>query len=110
MDTDGPLHDRHLNLDTADLLAGQVWGQGFPPPLFEDDFEVREQRTVGDGRHRKLTLRRVGGRDDIAAMRFNEPEPLPERIRAAYRVEANEFRGNRTLQLMLEHWQVASIP
>jgi single-stranded-DNA-specific exonuclease len=110
VETDGPLHDRHLDLDTADLLARQVWGQGFPPPLFEDDFEVREQRTVGDGRHRKLTLRRVGGRDDIAAMRFNEPEPLPERIRAAYRIEANEWRGNRSLQLMVEHWQVASIP
>ncbi len=40
-------------------------------------------------------------------MRFNEPEPLPERIRAAYRIEANEWRGNRSLQLMVEHWQVA---
>jgi single-stranded-DNA-specific exonuclease len=104
VDTDGTLDDADLHLDVADLLAGQVWGQGFPPPLFEDHFEVRDQRIVG-GRHLKLRLRRAGGGGELAAMRFGEVGPLPDHIRAAYRIEANEWNGARTLQLMVEHWQ-----
>jgi single-stranded-DNA-specific exonuclease len=104
VDTDGTLDDDDLHLDVADLLAGQVWGQGFPPPLFEDHFEVRDQRIVG-GKHLKLRLRRAGGGSDLAAMRFGEVGPLPAHIRAAYRIEANEWNGARTLQLMVEHWQ-----
>jgi single-stranded-DNA-specific exonuclease len=104
VDTDGRLEDADLRLEVADLLAGQVWGQGFPPPLFEDEFEVRDQRIVG-GRHLKLRLRRAGGGSELAAMRFGEVGPLPSHIRAAYRIEANEWNGARTLQLMVEHWQ-----
>jgi len=104
VDTDGRLDDGDLRLSVADLIAEQVWGQGFPPPLFEDDFEVRDQRIVG-GKHLKLRLRRTGGGSEVAAMRFGEVGPLPSHIRAAYRLEANEWNGARTLQLMVEHWQ-----
>jgi hypothetical protein len=48
-------------------------------------------------------LRRI--RSELAAMRFGEVGPLPSHIRAAYRIEANEWNGARTLQLMVEHWQ-----
>jgi len=106
VDTDGQLEEVDLRLELADLLARQVWGQGFPPPLFEDVFEVRDQRIVG-GRHLKLRLRRAGGGGEFAAMCFGEAGPLPDRIHAAYRLEANEWNGARTLQLMVEHWEPA---
>ena len=102
IETDGSLESAYLNLDLARLIESQIWGQGFPQPVFCDDFEVMNQRVVGE-RHLKLRLAR-GGRV-LEAMRFNALEPLPGGVRAAYRLQVNEFNGAQNLQLVIEHWE-----
>jgi single-stranded-DNA-specific exonuclease len=81
-----------------------VWGQGFPPPLFDDEFSVVQQRVVAD-RHLKLRLARDGG--EYEAMLFSHATPLPRRVRTIYRLAVNEYNGAQRLQLTIEHWQEA---
>jgi len=102
IETDGSLEPAYLELGLAQLLEERIWGQGFPQPLFCDEFEVLSQRVVGE-KHLKLKLRR-GGRP-VEAMRFNALEPLPASVRAAYRLSVNEFNGAQTVQLVIEHWE-----
>ncbi|MGB7542468.1 MAG: single-stranded-DNA-specific exonuclease RecJ, partial [Burkholderiales bacterium] len=102
VETDGSLEPAYLDLGLAQLLEQQIWGQGFPQPLFCDEFDVVSQRVVGE-KHLKLRLSR-GGRT-LEAMRFNALEPLPSPVRAAYRLSVNEFNGAQNLQLVIEHWE-----
>src|SRR5438876_853047 len=102
VETDGSLEPAYLDLGLAQLFDHQVWGQGFPQPLFCDEFEVLGQRVVGE-KHLKLRLAR-GGRT-LEAMRFNALDPLPSSVRAAYRLSVNEFNGMQNLQLVIEHWE-----
>jgi single-stranded-DNA-specific exonuclease len=105
IETDGPLSHDELNLDAADMLEAQIWGQGFAPPTFDGEFELLAQRIVG-GRHSRLTL---GSRTaPLEAMLFGVTDALPRRIRAVYRLGIDEFRGARRLQLVIEHWQDAA--
>ena len=100
VETDGELESAYHSLDVAQMLEAQIWGQGFPPPLFCDTFTVEGQRVVGE-RHLKLRLVKNGQR--LEAMRFNSLDPLPSRIRAAYRVGVNEFNGLKRPQLTIEN-------
>ena len=84
------------------MLEGEIWGQGFPQPVFCDTFAVESQRVVGE-RHLKLRLAKDGRRYE--AMRFGALEPLPARVRAAYRLAVNEFNGLKSVQLNLEHFE-----
>ena len=102
LDSDGTLAPGELSIELAAALRDQVWGQGFAAPLFDDTFEVLAQRTVG-GSHSKLALSRGGERFD--AILFGHVDALPASISAAYRPEINEWRGETTLQLVIEHWQ-----
>jgi len=104
VETDGSLEPAYLGLGLAQLLDHQVWGQGFPQPMFCDEFEVLGQRVVGE-KHLKLKLARAGR--TIDAMRFNALDPLPSHVRAAYRLSVNEFNGMQNLQLVIEHWEPA---
>jgi single-stranded-DNA-specific exonuclease len=104
VETDGALEPAYHSLEIAQLLEAQIWGQGFPPPLFCDTFVVQEQRVVGE-RHLKLRLLKDGQR--LEAMRFNSLEPLPSRVRAAYRVSVNEFNGLKRPQLTFENVEAA---
>lgn len=111
IETDGALATAELSLETAALLERTLWGQGFPPPLFDGVFTVARQHIVG-ARHLKLALRteraeNAQGADggEYEAMLFGDTGPLPERLRAVYRVGVNEYAGARSLQLTLEHWQ-----
>ena len=107
-ESDGVLAPFELTLELAQRLAGQVWGQGFPSPSWDDVFEVADQRIVG-GRHSKLVLRRpgLGLAAGYAAMLFNHADPLPATIRAVYRPDPNEWNGTVALQLVVEHWEPA---
>ena len=105
VETDGSLEPAYLDLGMARLLEEQIWGQGFPQPLFADEFEVLGQRVVGE-KHLKLKLARKG--HTLEAMRFNALDPLPPSVRAAYRLSVNEFNGVQNLQLIIEHWEAAS--
>ena len=105
VETDGELEPAYHSLEVAQLLEAQIWGQGFPQPLFCATFAVESQRVVGE-RHLKLRLRISGSSGDgrrLEAMRFNSPEFLPASIRAAYRIGVNEFNGMKTVQLTVEH-------
>lgn len=99
IETDGSLETSWANVQTATLLQQQVWGAGFPAPLFVDEFIVQSQRLVGS-KHMKLSLTRDRQRFD--AIWFNREEPLPERIRAVYRPTPNVWQSNITLQLVIE--------
>jgi single-stranded-DNA-specific exonuclease len=102
VETDGALEGAHCTLEVARMLEGEIWGQGFPQPLFCDNFGVESQRVVGE-RHLKLRLVKDGRR--FEAMRFGALEPLPEKVRAAYRLAVSEFNGLRTIQLNVEHFE-----
>lgn len=107
VETDGELDDHELSLSNAELLSHRFpWGQGFPAPSFDGEFEVLKHRIVGE-RHLKLTLGLPGVSGIIDAIHFNVPvETLPKRIsrvRGVYRLEVNEFRGQRNPQLLFEH-------
>ena len=102
VETDGSLDAMYCTLEVARLLEHGIWGQGFPQPLFCDTFTVETQRVVGE-RHLKLQLVRHGRR--LEAMRFGALEPLPARVRAAYRLAVNEFNGLKSIQLNVEHFE-----
>ncbi len=105
IETDGALPPTERHLDNAQLLRHAVWGQGFPPPTFLADFTVQSQRLVG-GKHLRLRLAADGQLNE--AILFNHDQALPDRIRAVYRMEVNEFNGSTTLQLGIEHWSALS--
>lgn len=100
METDGGLQGNEVSLQTAQLLAKQVWGQGFNQPLFFDAFQVINQRIVGE-KHLKLILEKDQKRFD--AIYFNRHDFLPDQISAAYILEANEYKGLQTVQLQLKY-------
>jgi single-stranded-DNA-specific exonuclease len=100
VETDGSLDRDYCTLDTAQLIERGIWGQGFPQPLFCDTFSLESQRVVG-GKHLKLQLTKNGTR--IEAMRFGALEPLPAKLRAAYRISVNEFNGLKSVQVVVEH-------
>ena len=100
IETDGELEIAYFTLEIAHMIEAQIWGQGFPQPVFCDTFDVVSQRIVG-GKHTKLRLSREGRR--IEAIRFNSLEALPARIRAAYRLSVNEFNGLKSVQVNVEH-------
>lgn len=99
MDTDGPLAAEYLRVDLVDTLHREVWGQGFAPPTFSDEVEIVSQRLVGQG-HLSLKLR-LGGQS-VDGIWFGRNEPLPARVKLAFRLDANEWQGQRRLQLMVE--------
>jgi single-stranded-DNA-specific exonuclease len=100
VETDGALDSMYFSLEVARLLDAGIWGQGFPQPVFCDTFAVENQRVVGE-RHLKLQLVKNGRR--IEAMRFGALDPLPARVRAAYRLSVNEYNGLKSIQLNVEH-------
>jgi single-stranded-DNA-specific exonuclease len=108
MESDGELGADELGVDLARSTRDAVWGQGFEAPVFDGLFDVLDQRVVGE-RHSKLTVRRLGVADPAryTAMLFGHADPLPPRIRAAYRPDLNEWNGTESLQLVVAHWQPA---
>ncbi|MCX7174104.1 MAG: single-stranded-DNA-specific exonuclease RecJ [Proteobacteria bacterium] len=105
LETDGALETGHMSLDSARLLQQQIWGQGFPAPMFSDEFNVDRQRILKD-KHLKLSLSKNGVR--FEAIQFNFAESAPARIRVAYRLAVNEYNGVASVQLVLEHLEPAS--
>ena len=112
IETDGLLAPSDFSLDIARGLEQQVWGQGFPQPLFEGIFAVQSQRVVGE-KHLKLTLRQSSGQEletkgaIYEAIHFFCADPMPAQINAVYSLGVNEYNGNVSLQLTIRHWQPA---
>lgn len=108
--TDGGLDGTDFNVDTADVLrrAGP-WGQGFPEPRFDGLFSVEDARIVGEI-HVKLVLRPEGNDTscDAIAFRFGEQFDAissSDMLQVVYRLGVNNYRGKRTVQLVVEHIQ-----
>jgi single-stranded-DNA-specific exonuclease len=96
---DGELDPGEASLEIAEAVGRQVWGQGFPEPVFAFRFRVLGQRIVGE-RHLKLEL--MAGRRRFDAIAFGRDQPLPAAPLLAYRLSVNEYRGMRSLQLVIE--------
>ena len=105
VETDGGLETGYFSLDVARMLQDEIWGQGFPAPLFADTFVVEHQRLLKDA-HLKLRLRK--GDLVIDAMRFHNATPAPACVRVAYRLQINEFNGVASPQLVVEHLEAAN--
>ena len=109
--TDGPLSNDELSLETATLLrrAGP-WGQHFPEPLFDGEFDVVQQRIVG-ANHLKLVLKVPGGEQLIDGIAFNTGPSVPDftrgGARVVYKPDANTFRGRTSLQLLIDYIEPA---
>lgn len=110
--SDGELLPEEFSLHSAELLrSGGPWGQGFPEPLFDGEFKVLHQKLVAD-KHLKLMLEPLykGQPTNITldGIAFNVdlrrwPDPATKRVRLAYKLDINEFRGNQSLQLLIDH-------
>lgn len=109
IDSDGPLQRDELCLDYAErIVKAGPWGQGFVEPVFDGEFEVLQQKLVGE-KHLKLVLAPLDDlQSPVDAIAFNvdrELWPAPEcrRAKLAYKLSVNEFRGRRSLQLLVEY-------
>jgi single-stranded-DNA-specific exonuclease len=107
--TDGELSWEQIALPLAsELRSAGPWGAGFPEPQFDGLFELRGARVVG-GRHLKFQVLAEEGRGGFEAIAFNSIDPLQPaelpsgRRRLVYRLGTNDYRGERRLQLVVEH-------
>ena len=100
IDTDGSLEHAYFTTDFIELMGAQVWGQGFAPPVFCDEFRILNQRVLKD-KHLKLQLERDGHRFD--AIWFGHADALGSKATIAYRLDANAYNGVTRVQLLVEH-------
>ncbi len=106
--TDGSLPEQYWSMSLVEQLGEICWGQGFPEPLFCDEFVVSQQRLLKD-RHLKMQLRlNAGARQSFEAIFFNRVQPLPQRCRLAYQLGVNEFNGSRKLEVRVRHLDSAT--
>ena len=97
--TDGALDVQWFNPQTVAMLDEQVWGQGFEAPLFCDEVQVLQQRLVGQ-KHMKLRVQHAGSPRD--AIWFGRTEPLPAKVKLAYRLALDEWNAQQRVQMMVE--------
>ncbi|ASL99071.1 single-stranded-DNA-specific exonuclease RecJ [Serratia marcescens] len=106
--SDGELAMQELSLTTAELLReGGPWGQAFPEPTFDGKFRILQQRLVGE-KHLKLMVEPLGGGPLLDGIAFNVdttlwPDSSVREVELAYKLDVNEFRGNRNVQLLIQH-------
>ena len=108
--SDGSLDDTDLEVGFADLLRQtSPWGQGFPEPVFDDEFQILEHRIIADS-HVKFRVQRVNGTRVLDAIAFRYLDDHAEvpgmaRARLAFRLDVNEYQGRRTPQLIIEYME-----
>jgi len=105
--TDGDLTAADMNLSLAETLENSgPWGQEFPEPLFDGIFEVEDRKIVAE-KHLRLLLKLQDSNITCDAIAFfTDDEDWPrqvDRVQAAYRLNVNEYFGNRKLQLIVEY-------
>jgi single-stranded-DNA-specific exonuclease len=115
LETDGVLDAGEISLETARAIEdGGPWGQAFPEPVFDGEFDVVDARTVGD-RHLKLWLRAAVAMQPVEAIAFgyfDEPEArrpgAGAKLTLAYRLQSSSFGGTPHAELLVEHVALAS--
>ncbi len=100
IEVDGSLATEYMTLETIDILNQQIWGSGFPAPLFYDSFHIIHQRILKD-RHLKMRLEKDGEQFD--AIWFGQNELLPEHISIAYELTKNTWMEQSSVQLLVRH-------
>ena len=111
---DGALAAAEFTPEIGDLLAEEIWGQGFPQPVFYGEFEVTQQSLMKE-KHLRLMLRPIGASElaantkPITAVWFNRTQSLPAKAKLAYRLVTDRYQGQARIQLMIEaHDEVPS--
>jgi len=104
VETDGVLEEAYFTTQFIELMDAQVWGQGFAPPVFCDEFRVVNQRVLKE-RHLKLLLEKDGRKYD--AIWFGHADALAAVAKIAYRLDANEYNGVTRVQLLVEFAEAA---
>jgi single-stranded-DNA-specific exonuclease len=99
LEADGALETQYRRPDMVDTLHREVWGQGFAPPVFCEEVQVLSQRLVGE-KHLALKLRHQG--EPVDGIWFGHTEPLPERVKLAFRLDADEWQGQRRVRFLVE--------
>ena len=99
LETDGPLPSEYRRAELVDVLHKEVWGQGFAPPMFSEEVEVVSQRLVGE-KHLSLKLKHQG--QPVDGIWFGHTESLPARVTLAFRLDVNEWQGQRRVQFLVE--------
>ena len=99
LETDGPLPPEYLRVDLVDTLHKEVWGQGFAPPVFSEEVEVVSQRLVGE-KHLALKLKHQG--QPVDGIWFGRTAQLPRRVKLAFRLDADEWQGQRRVRFLVE--------
>ena len=106
--SDGELSADEINMPVANLIrSGGPWGQAFPEPVFDGLFQLVKQRIVGE-KHLKLVLGLPNSNQIVDAIAFNVdtdvwPHQSAQQVRLAYQLDINEYRGRRSVQLLVQH-------
>ena len=102
---DGTLSAADFTPEIGDLLAEEIWGQGFPQPVFYGEFEVGQQSLMKE-KHLRLQLRPVGNgaldSKPLTGVWFNRTQTLPAKAKLAYRIATDRYQGQARVQLMIE--------
>ena len=108
--TDGELNANELTLETVEKIkAAGPWGQAFPEPCFDGEFKILDQRAIGQNQnHLKMLVEPKQGGPLLDAIAFNidtrlYPDLSIKQARLAYGLDVNEFRGNRSVQLLVNY-------
>ncbi len=99
IETDGPLQAHYRRVELVDVLHKEVWGQGFAAPTFSEELEVLSQRLVGE-KHLALKLRHQG--QAVDGIWFGHTDPLPARVKLAFRLDADAWNGVRRVRFLIE--------
>jgi single-stranded-DNA-specific exonuclease len=102
---DGTLSAADFTPEIGDLLAEEIWGQGFPQPIFYGEFEIGQQSLMKE-KHLRLQLRPVGNgaldSKPLTGVWFNRTQTLPAKAKLAYRIATDRYQGQARVQLMIE--------
>ena len=101
IETDGPLAPEYCRADMVDTLHREVWGQGFAPPTFSEEVQVLSQRLVGEAKNH-LSIKLMHQGHPVDAIWFGHTDALPARVTLAFRLDVNEWRGERKVQFLVE--------
>ncbi len=107
--SDGELNPQDVCVEVAEMIRdGGPWGQGFPEPVFDGEFDLVQRRIVGE-KHLKMVLRAPGHKHAIDAIAFNTADAEwprdARRVQAAFRLDVNEYQGRKSAQLIVEFVQ-----
>jgi len=98
IEVDREIPSNYFNYETAKIINSQIWGQGFPAPIFFGIFDVLEQKVIAE-KHTKCILY---NKNKYNAIFFNSIQRLPDRMTISYSVDANEFNNKKSLQIIIK--------